>query len=71
MHFKNLTSFAILCATYAFSTAQAQQNSQKQQNLPVNWHNLSSYNSGLYGVETDRAYQLLDSLNKKATKKLL
>lgn len=71
MHFKNLTSFAIFCATYAFSTVQAQQNSQKQQNLPVNWHNLSSYNSGLYGVETDRAYQLLDSLNKKATKKVI
>ncbi|MEQ7799278.1 S8 family serine peptidase [Pedobacter sp. ASV1-7] len=71
MYFKNLTSFAFLCATCAFSTVQAQQKNQTQQNLPVNWHNLSSYNSGLYGIETDRAYKLLDSLNKKASKRVI
>lgn len=70
MYLKNITYFAIFCASFTFSNVQAQPTGSKPQNLPVNWHHLSPYDSGFYGIESDRAYRLLDSLKKTAAKKI-
>lgn len=69
MHFKNFTYFAIFCATYTFSNAQAQQKNIKSSILPVNWHYLSPDESGFYGVSADQAHKFLDSL-KRTPKKI-
>ncbi len=66
MSVKKICYSIFLIFPHVFCLAQT----NKNQNLPANWHYLSAEKSGFYGVNAEKAHQFLDSLKlmpKKVT----